>query len=198
MLSWLKEIAMFLVISGVLLEMIAETKYERFVRWVVGVILVLQLVRPFAETKDLWNHFTVSLRSFEYALGSDKVLEEIYAVSGTTNGTVLERYKESVCIQVEKILDKHSLRFLSAEIEVAENGELLSMKVYGSYETGEKKGTDDYNAICIPTVVPIKIKEKEEKADIVTPMELYIRNVLAEFYQVEENRIEVELQEATG
>ena len=49
----------------------------------------------------------------------------------------------------------------------------------------------------IPTVVPIRLEEKGIKEKkIVSPMELYIREVLAEFYQLEENKIEVVIQEA--
>lgn len=197
MLIWVKEIAMFLIISGLLLEMIAETKYERFVRWVVGCILILLLVRPFAETKNLWERFRATFQSFDYALGSEKVLEEIYSVSGTATQTVLDSYKESVCKQIEQILNKHSLCLLSAKMEVADNGELLFLKVCAGYSTAEEHEEGE-QVIRIPTVAPIKITEEEEIPDIVTPMEIYIRGVLAEFYQVEENRIEVEIQEATG
>ena len=49
----------------------------------------------------------------------------------------------------------------------------------------------------IPTVVPVRLEEKGKKEKkTVSPMELYIREVLAEFYQLEENKIEVVIQEA--
>ena len=196
MLGWLKDIAMFLVISGLILEVIAETKYERFVRWVVGIILILQLVRPMAETKEIWGRFAAYLQSFDYAVGSEKVLEEIYSVSDEAQQTVLKSYKESVYAQINQLLSRYKVKLLSAQIEVAEDGELLYLKVYAGYDTG--KNEEMSGEIKIPMVAPVIVEREEEEEKIATPMELHIRSVLAEFYQIDENRIEVELKEASG
>ena len=41
-MQWIRDIALFLVFSGILLEMIADTKYYKFAKWVAGLILLLQ------------------------------------------------------------------------------------------------------------------------------------------------------------
>ena len=43
--------------------------------------------------------------------------------------------------------------------------------------------------------MPVNISEVPKK-NTVSPLELYIRETLAEFYQTEENKIEVVIQEA--
>lgn len=196
MLEWIKEFAMFLVISGLLLEMIAETKYYKFARWVTGVILILQLLRPIADAQNLWEKFSASFASFHYALGSERVLEEIYSAQGEQTQSVLKSYKESIVLQVEKILDRHEISLLDTEIEIAEDGTIQRLIVYGAYRS--EKTTE--NSILIPTVVPIgniTLEEKEKEKPNDSPMEIYLCETLAEFYRIEENKIEVEIKEAS-
>lgn len=189
-MQWICNIALFLVLSGILLEMIADTKYYKFARWVAGIILLLQFLNPVTETDGLWSRFTAIFQSFDYALGADKVLEEIYQVNGQTENSVLEKYKENVSLQINEILQNNGLVLESAELEVSESGNLSYMKVLARYQDKQT-----YPGIWIPTVAPVNVSDTPKK-ETVSPMELYIRETLAEFYRMEENKIEVVIQEA--
>lgn len=189
-MQWICNIALFLVLSGILLEMIADTKYYKFARWVAGVILLLQFLKPLAETEEVWNRFTAIFTSFDYALGTDRVLEEIYQVNGQTENSVLETYKENVAAQIDRILRNNGLKLIDTELLVAKDGSLMELKVWAAYEDQQEQ-----TGILIPTVAPVRLAE-EQKKKTVSPMELYIRETLAEFYQLEENKIEVVIQEA--
>ncbi len=189
-MQWICNIALFLVLSGIMLEMIADTKYYRFARWVAGIILLLQFFKPLAETEDLWNRFTAIFSSFNYALGTDRVLEEIYEVNGQTEDSVLQNYKENVAARIDLILRNNGLKLVRADLSVAEDGTLLEMKILAVYEDRQEQ-----TGIVIPTIAPIKIGETVKKKTV-SPLELYIRETLAEFYQMEENKIEVVIQEA--
>ncbi len=189
-MQWVCNIVLFLVISGILLEMIADTKYYKFARWVSGVILILQFLKPMTEADGLWNRFTAFFQSFDYALGADKVLEEIYQVNGRAERSVLEIYKENISLQIEEILKNNGLILERAEITVEDNGKLNTLEVCARYQ--DKQNPEE---VRIPTVAPVNISEPSKK-NTVTPLELYIRETLAEFYQVDENKIEVVIQEA--
>lgn len=189
-MQWICNIALFMVLSGILLEMIADTKYYKFARWVAGVILLLQFIKPVAETEDIQGRFAAIFSSFDYALGTDKILEEIYAVNGQTENSVLETYKENISDQIDRILRQNGLGLASAELSVAEDGILTEMLVWARYLDGKEE-----TGILIPTVMPVRISEEERKKTV-SPLELYIRETLAEFYQMDENKIEVVIQEA--
>lgn len=193
-MQWICNLALFMVLSGILLEMIADTKYYKFARWVAGVILLLQFAEPFTEPERIWEKFTASFLSFDYGLGTDKVLEEIYCVDEAAESRVLAGYKENVSRQIGRLLEKNELVLIRAELAVADSGEILSMEILAEYQDGTEEGA---GRIVIPTVVPVRLEEKGKKEKkSVSPMELYIREVLAEFYQLEENKIEVVIQEA--
>lgn len=189
-MQWICSIAMYLVLSGIILELIADTKYYKFARWVAGVILLLQFLKPMTDTEEVWNRFTASFRSFDYAIGTDRVLEDIYKVDEQAEYSVLKEYKEGIAEQINRILQKNGLNLVQAEIDVAEDGTIENLWIWADYLDGSEERQK-----LIPTVVPVRIGEKVKK-DAVSPFELYIRELLAEFYQVEENTIEVVIQEA--
>ena len=189
-MQWICNIAMFLVFSGILMELIADTKYYKFAKWVTGVILILQFLKPLSETETIWNRFMASFSTFDYALGTDRILEEIYQTSGQTEGRVLEQYKETVSDQIDRILKKNGLRLEQAQLLVEEDGTIEKMQIQARYLDGKES-----TQIRIPTVTPVRISDAPKKKTV-SPMELYIRETLAEFYQLEENKIEVVIQEA--
>ena len=189
-MQWICNIAIFMVISGILLELIAETKYYKFARWVAGVLLLLQFIQPIAETEEIKEKLAAMFHSFDYALGTDKILEELYEVDSQTADSVLEKYKETISEQIDRILQKNGLGLQRAELSVESNGTLTQMVVWANYLDGMEKSDS-----LIPTVVPVQIG-REESRETVSPLELYIRETLAEFYQLDENKIEVVIQEA--
>lgn len=189
-MKWICSMALFLMLSGILLELISDTRYYKFARWVAGVIFLTQMLRPFAVTGELEEKFTSVFSSFRYAVSSDRVVEEIYQVNGQTSGRVLETYKETLTAQIAEILKNNGLILSAVKIEVEDNGKISSLTVLAFYQDKKKEET----VIAVPTVAPVSLSEPVKK-ETVSPMELYIRETLAEFYQVEENKIVVVIQE---
>ena len=189
-MQWIRDIALFLVFSGILLEMISDTKYYKFAKWVAGMILLLQFLKPLTDTENLGNRLFSEFMSFDYALGTDRVLEEIYETDEHTENSVLSEYKKKVEEQVDHILKNNGLRLSGTKISVAEDGSLEELFVLAVYEDIREE-----RAVLIPTVVPVRIDEPP-KQDSVSPMELYIRELLASVYGMEENKVEVMIQEA--
>lgn len=190
-MEWIRNIALFLVFSEILLELVADTKYYKYAKWVVGMILLLQFIKPWSEKEIIWERFITSFSSFDYALGTDRVLEELYQVDGQMEEAVLEEYRKTISEQIDRLLRKSGLALSQAEISVAEDGTMTDLQVQAVYVDGRKES----GTIWIPTVAPVKLSEVPQ-TDIISPMELYIREILAEFYQMEENKISVVIQEA--
>lgn len=189
-MQWICNIAMFLVLSGILLELIAETKYYKFAKWVSGVLLLLQFLKPVKSAEDIRTRFAVNFSSFDYALGTERVVEDIYRTDGQTENSVQQAYKEIIAKQIDRKLSDNGLKLTEADITVGEDGVIEKMQIQAVYLDGTKE-----RETLIPTVIPVRIGEKTEKKTV-SPLELYIRELLAEFYQIEENKLEVVIQNA--
>lgn len=128
--------------------------------------------------------------SFDYVLGTDRILEEIYEADKQTEHTVLSEYKAGIAEQMNRILQKNGLKLEQTEVSVAEDGTIEHIWIQAEYMDGTEQ-----KERLIPTVVPVRIGEEPVKKTV-SPLELYIREVLAEFYQMEENNVEVVIREA--
>ena len=189
-MQWIRDVALFLVFSGIMLELISDTKYYKFAKWVAGMILLLQFIKPLADTENFGNWFVSRMFSFDYALGTDRVLEEIYAADDHMGNSVLSAYKESVSEQIDLLLNENGLKLAGAEIDVEQDGTLRNLEVFAVYE--DKQGD---MGILVPTIEPVRIGELS-KNNKLSPMELYIMELLAEFYGMDKNKVEVIIQEA--
>ena len=189
-MQWIRDIALFLVFSGIMLELISDTKYYKFAKWVAGMILLLQFIKPLADTENYGNWFSARMFSFDYALGTDRVLEEIYRTDNKREDSVLSAYKERVSEQIDRMLRNNGLKLSGAEIVVGKDGTLQNLQVLAVYED-RQDGAD----IQIPMVSMVRLDEMP-KNNAISPMELYIRELLAEFYGIDENKVEVIIQEA--
>lgn len=190
-MEWICNISLFLVFSGLLLELIADTKYYKFARWVAGVILLLQFIQPFTEVETIWNKFIVSFQTFEYAMGTDKVVEQLYQMGEQTETSVLQNYKIAISEQIAQLLQKNGLKLKHTELEIKPTGEMEWLKVSAVYQDKEEMVQE----IKIIEIKPVELEEVV-KREVLSPMELYIRDCLAEFYQMDKNKIEVVIQEA--
>ena len=189
-MQWVCNISVFLVISGIVLELIADTKYYKFARWVAGIILLLQFLKPFTATEEMKEQFMAMFGSFSYALDTERILEEIYEADEQAETSVLKEYKESIMLQTDRVLRKNGLKLVQAELSVENDGTIKYLKVWSEYLDGTERGE-----IQIPLVAPVQIGE-ETKKETVSPLELYIRDTLAKFYQIEEKSVEVIIREA--
>jgi hypothetical protein len=189
-MEWIRDIALFLVFSGILLELISDTKYYKFAKWVAGMILLLQFIKPLADTENFGNWLSARIFSFDYAMGTDRIIEEIYAADDLTENSVLSAYKANVSAQIDRLLGENGLQLAGAEIEVQKDGKLQRLQVLAVYKDKQEK-----QDILVPTVAPVRLREMPENLTV-SPMELYIRELLAGFYGMDENLVEVIIQEA--
>lgn len=192
-MEWICSITLYAVFSGLLLELIADTKYYRYAKWVVGIFLLMQFVQPLLTWNGPGAGLLAKITSLEYALGGERILDELYETEQRRTQSVLTDYKTAVTGQIAQLLKQNGLALHLAEMEVKDTGELLALQV----EAGYMDGTQETGEIRIPTVAPVRITNRQEDSmEVISPMELYIREQLAELYQMDENKIIVVIREA--
>ncbi len=194
-MTYIKEIAFFMVFSGILLELTADTKYHKFSEWVIGLLLILKLVKPWMEDRPIWEQFLYRFSSFEYVLGVDEVTEQLFSAEEAVERSVRSAYEETLNAQIEHLLHGSRLTLVAASYEFEERtGELKQMAITAAYQTS-KEETEE-GQIQIRPVEKVVIGEREEQQlEVITPMELYVKNLLADFYQMPADNINVNIRE---
>lgn len=195
-LEYIKEIAFFMVFSGILLELTADTKYHKFSEWVVGLLLILKLVKPWMEGEPVWEQFLYRFASFEYALGVDEVTEQLFSAEEAVGRSVQSAYEETLNAQIEHLLHNSRLTLVAASYEFEERtGELKQMAITAVYQMSREEAEEE-GQIQIRPIEKVVVGEREEQQpEVITPMELYIKNMLADFYQLSADNINVSIRE---
>lgn len=197
-MEYVKQIAFFMVFSGILLELISGTKYQKFGEWVVGILLIMQIVMPFINKEQIWDKFLYRLASFDYVMQGESVLEEIVLGEEQVTESVRITYEETLRKQIAAILERNSLVLQKAAFEISEtSGELLKLSVWAGYQTQTQEKQKE-EKILISAIPPIVIGTKEEETEqpkVMTPLEIYIKNLLSDFYNLEANNINISIQE---
>lgn len=192
----LKELALFMVFSGVVLEVTANTKYHKFCEWVIGILFVLKLLQPMLIHQPVWQQLQYKMASFEYLLETEAAEDSMSFAEGQMKQSVRSAYEESLTNQIAWLLQGNCLNLLSVGYEFNETtGEIVTLKVVAKYQSTENNG----NEIRVSPIEPVVLGEDtERKEELLTPMELYIGKLLADFYHIDKTAVLVEIKEEWG
>lgn len=102
--TWIKNLAVFYILFTAILHLVPDEKYERYVRFFMGLLLLFMLSTPvfaiFGKSGELWESFQDNYKK-EAALREEeemKNLQEFYLEKGyewESKEKILEKLKES-------------------------------------------------------------------------------------------------------
>lgn len=189
MVSYAKSILFFLLFVNLVIQLLQGSSYERFVRPVCGMILIILVIRPmlrfFGEEERVL--FTAEQKLSLLFTQNDM------AVETQEDGyvfTVLERYEAELTMQLEEMLQKEGLTVVFADFSIAaeekEFGMIRGITVTAT-ERREKTGTNI-------NIAPI-VFERNQTKSAMSAREIGIRDKLSDFYRLEKDNIYVSIKE---
>ena len=187
--NYAKEILFFLLFMNLCMQLPGAAEYKRYVRFVFGMVLIIlcltPIVRVFGEEDRIAYYLRKNLLQSELSYSDG----DLFLAEGDRKNAIMEAYKEELCRQLVNLLQEETLHLLQADFVLSEDeteyGKIEAIFVVAQYNSGG-------NRIAIE---PVQIGESSQKADFLSPMEIYIKNKLAVFYNVEESNINVIVRE---
>lgn len=189
-ISYAKTVLFFLLFVNLLMQLLKGSSYERFVHPVCGMILVIMILRPVlsmfgGEEKVLYA--AEQKLSLLLAQGEQGYLQE----EGTGyEFAVLEAYEKELIIQLSGVLAEEGLSVVNADFSLSAEekdfGSIRGLKLTTETAKEEKEG----RILIAPIVFERGIREETVSAE-----EIRIKDKLADFYQVDEANIYVNIKE---
>ena len=188
--SYAKTVLFFLLFVNLIMQMLKGSAYERFVRPVCGMILVILIVRPIlhlfgADEKVLFAaeqkiSLLLAQNETEFLLPEEKKYEF----------TVLEVYEKELEKQLSELLQKEGLCIVSADFSVSAEekdfGTIRGLKLFAERVTeGEKDKVE---------IKPVVFSNRTRK-EAVSMEEIRIKDKLADFYNLDAGNIYVSIRE---
>ena len=189
-ISYAKTVLFFLLFVNLLMQLLKGSSYERFVHPVCGMILVIMILRPVlsmfgGEEKVLYA--AEQKLSLLLAQGEQGYVQE----EGTGyEFAVLEAYEDELVIQLSEVLAEEGLSVVNADFSLSAEekdfGTIRGLKLTAEAAKEQREG----RILIAPIVFERGIREETVSAE-----EIRIKDKLADFYQVDEANIYVNIKE---
>lgn len=183
--DWVRNLAFYLILITVVLNVLPENSYKKYVKFFSGMLLVLIILSPIAGLFDAGEKLDLSYESNSYRQQMKEFQSQSRYMEEEQAEKIAEANEESIKTQVENILLDNQLYPVSIEVATdrdAGSGDFGSLK---SIEATVSPEPDDTR----PLVGKIRIDGKGTDAK-----EEAVAKEIADFYHISEGHININIQ----
>lgn len=180
--SWMKGVAVFLIFSGFLLQLLPDEKYQKYVRFVIGLVLMLLISAPLFRMGNLEENIVDRIHLFSMEQSREEFRTEIRHAE--------EGYREQLEAEYQDILAEQL-----AELAAEEGYEVLSVQAEISMKDDENFGAIQSLTICLVTdgVAESSPDDSSSQAEAEQALRA-LRRKIQQQYRTEENDITIQME----
>lgn len=202
--SWAKSLGVTIVIVSILEMLLPNNKTKKYIRMVMGVYIVFNIISPFVKSKEIFNVNNIDINAYKSTETSSEVDQT------SMNDRIEKLYKQELEKDIKNKINEKGYEVDKCEVNVkiAENEEQtqitkikLSIKKIEEANTQNQKDKSIENKVVteIQKINPINInsknensKEKSKSKSTVSNSEIQnIKKFLIEEYGVNEKCLEI-------
>ncbi|HKL99646.1 MAG TPA: stage III sporulation protein AF [Mobilitalea sp.] len=205
--EWIRNIVIYMILNTIIMNLLGNSSYKKYVSIVSGMILVLIVISPLMKYMELEENLDYYLQSNEFAVETSDFKNSLQHMEKEQLRAVFDEYGNKVKEQVRELLLVESLIMtdfkLMFDLDSTSKsfGEMTSMKLVASYQEVEDINKEDKNSkridikeIDIAEVSSIS-KDKQEIPIIPpSPAEINIKIKLSDFYNIDMDNINITIR----
>lgn len=199
--SWVKNIVIYMILNTIIMNMLGNKSYKKYVSIVSGMILVLIVISPIIRLMKLEDKLEFFIQANDYSLEAAEFKNDLSRVEQEQKDLILEEYEEKIRQETEKLLQEEGLTLTGFDIEIDQDvnsirfGEITRINITATAGQQEEKNRKRLNIREIE-VAAIKIGDRveDEEENVPSPLEIKMKNKLSDFYNVEQGNINISIQ----
>jgi len=199
--AWVKNIVIYMILNTIIMNLLGNSSYKKYVSIVSGMILVLIVISPLINVMELDKKFDYLLLSNNFSIETSDFKSDLNKMEEQQSDVVFTEYEDRLKTQVTEMLLEEGVYLTSfhltidQEVKNATFGYILGMDITAGLNK-EKVNSDVIPSVDEIEINPINIKGQEEKAEInlLSPMEINIKKRLSDFYNIEPDNINISIQ----
>lgn len=188
--SYAKTVLFFLLFVNLVIQLLQGSSYERFIRPVCGMILIILVIRPMLR---LLGEDERVLFAAEQKLSLLFTKNEMSMAGTEVDGytfAVLEQYEAELIGQLEEMLQKENLEVVSADFFISAEEKEFGV-IRGINVTAKERKAETGTKINIAPIV----FDRNQNRESMSADEIRIRDKLSDFYRLEKDNIYVSIKE---
>ncbi len=207
--EWIRNIAYYLIFITVVSNLLPNKKYEKYIRFFAGMVLILLVLKPVTGGLRLENTMAYYFESISIKKEAGELKGEISKMEDKRLKTLISGYEEAVETDLASMAETAGFSWREVRAEIDQDQEsstfchVLSvfMILTVKEEQGETGGVVPVEKI--EKVEEVKIAEEETKRSEEKRQEENLqlsglRRRIGEYYDLEEQDIEIQVEDGKG
>lgn len=200
--EWIRNIVIYVVLNTIIMNLLGNSSYKKYVSIVSGMILVLIVITPVIKLLQLEPNFNFFFKSNDFAIEASEFEMELRQMEEEQVSMIFKEYEQKIKNQVEEILLEKDLNLREFTIRLDKNvesdhfGEILGLEIKASVYSNDALGSGKIAMIENVEIASIEIDRSPGSfsENLPSPMEINIKNKLSDFYNIEPANINISIQ----
>ncbi|MCM1308759.1 MAG: stage III sporulation protein AF [Butyrivibrio sp.] len=189
---WIKNIAIFCIISSLILNIIPGDKYKRYIKLFLGIVTVILLIKPIGSLTGLDGRFDELLQYGGYGAMSADLRAELAFADEERMRIITAEFEEKISADIKEYVESLGAVYIASKPEININP---ASDGYGSLERISvdiaRGGAYSQGNIYVPPIFAGEGNGVYEDELIA----IEIKNYLADFYNLEKRNIYVNISQ---
>ena len=208
LLDYIKNIGYFLILMSLVSNVMPDNSYKKYCRMFCGLILVVLVINPFYEFLNYEGDIKDIFAMTSYESKAMELKNQIKMSESNTRDRVIGEYEKLIVNELQGSAREEGLYIMEAQVELTE-GEDIQLSVLNLIVTEKNISTDEIEnelleeqekigqgtKIKIEDISIGDVKDENVKSYITNPRALSFVRKAAEYLQIDEGIIHIELYE---
>jgi len=201
--EWVRNIVIYLILNTIIMNLLGNSNYKKYVSIVSGMILLLIVISPFLNLLKLDEILDYYLNANIYKTDVSDYKNKLIFMEEKQKETVFNDLKARVKNHVSELLAEEGLYLYDFDIVINQDensgsyGKIEAMDIVAGYKDTEEEDIPVQKIIIDRIVISDKEKNhfsKEGRKGLPSPEEINIKNKLSDFYNMEQDNINISIQ----
>lgn len=208
LLDYIKNIGYFLILMSLVSNVMPDNSYKKYCRMFCGLILVVLVINPFYEFLNYEGEIKDIFAMTSYESKTMELENQIKMSESNTRDRVIGEYEKLIVNELQGSAREEGLYIMEAQVELTE-GEDIQLSGLNLIVTEKNISTDEIEnelleeqekigqgtKIKIEDISIGDVKDENVKSYITNPRALSFVRKAAEYLQIDEGIIHIELYE---
>ncbi len=199
--NWIRNVVIYMILNAIIMNLLGDKSYKKYVSIVSGMILVLIIISPLMNYMEIEDTLDYYLQANDFAVETSEFKNDLNRMEEAQSDAIFAEYVKKIRQQVEEILQEDKLKLIRFDLTLDKNpknptfGEILHMDINAEMEQSEEEEEEHRLAVDEIDIASIRIKKQGENevSNPPSPMEINIKNKLADFYNMEQVNINISI-----
>lgn len=143
--QWVKNLAVYYLFLTVVMHLVPEDKYERYVRFFMGMLLILLLCVPIGK---IWNRGTDFLQGFESVYHREEAEMLQHSAENIQELYLKEGYEAEIREQILRSLKNTDIKLADAVVHIEEGLHIVFYVEQPLVAEQERRIADEFSTYC--------------------------------------------------